>query len=123
MSGAAAGSSSRNRQNGSGRSGSSTRGGQKTDRSPTMRGMPLTSSGAIWVPSRERHSSPAWPAICATLADLPTPGGDSSSRLWSAARQRISAWAWLRVTVSASAGRSVMAVDRAGVQTRYFSES
>ena len=34
-------------------------GGQKTDRSPTMRGIPLTSSGAICVPSNDLHSKPA----------------------------------------------------------------
>ncbi len=35
------------------------RGGQKTERSPTMRGMPETSSGAICVPSSERQGRPA----------------------------------------------------------------
>ena len=41
-----------------GRSGRSSRGGQNTLRSPTIRGMPLTSSGAIWVPSSDRHGRP-----------------------------------------------------------------
>ena len=52
--------------NGSGRSGSRTRGGQNTDRSPTIRGMPLTSSGAICVPSSDRHgrSARTWRAWC-----------------------------------------------------------
>ena len=40
---------------GCGTSGNRTRGGQNTLRSPMMRGMPLTSSGAIWVPTSERH--------------------------------------------------------------------
>src|SRR2546425_66786 len=73
MSGVHAGNSSRNRQNGSGFSGRSTRGGQKTERSPTMRGMPLTSSGAICVPTSERHGSPA--AAPAWGGATPSPGG------------------------------------------------
>ena len=56
---ALAGISSRKRQNFSGVSGNSTRGGQNTVRSPTMRGTPLTSSGAIWVPNSDRQGRPA----------------------------------------------------------------
>ena len=65
-----------------------------------MRGMPLTSSGAICVPTSDLHGSFASAAACRTTSDLPTPGGDSSSTLCSWARQRISCLAWLRVTVS-----------------------
>ena len=55
-----------------------------------MRGTPLTSSGAICVPSSDLHGRPASAAACRTTSDLPTPGGDSSSTLCSCARQRMS---------------------------------
>ena len=79
------------------------RGGQNTERSPTMRGTPLTSSGAICVPSSERHGRPASAAAWDTISDLPTPGGDSNRKLCSCAMHWTSFLAWPSVMVSSFA--------------------
>src|SRR5262249_33600241 len=97
-SGGAAGSSSRNRQNGRPSSGNSSRGGQNTARPLTSLGTPDTSSGAICVPSSERTSRPASVATSRTTSDLPAPGGESKSTLSESARQRTSSFACDSVT-------------------------
>ena len=67
-----------------------------------MRGTPLTSSGAICVPSSDRQGRPASCAAWYTVSDLPTPGGASRRKLCSWAMHWMSFFACCRVIVSSS---------------------
>src|SRR5262249_23488074 len=95
-----------NRQKGLASSGRRTRGGQKTDRSPTTRGTPVTSSGAIWVPSSERQGRTAAAAARCTISVLPRPGGPSSKTLCCAASAGKILSTSRRVTVSSAGALS-----------------
>src|SRR5262245_24738371 len=65
-----------------------------------MRGMPLTSSGAICVPTSDRHGRFAAAADWYTQSDLPTPGPDRSRMLCRCAIERKICFACPSVTVS-----------------------
>ena len=82
--------------------------------------MPLTSSGAICVPSSERHGMPTSFAAWYTISDLPTPGGESSRKLCSCAMHCTSFFACFSVMVSSIALRaaSMIVPPRLGVAGR-----
>lgn len=50
------------------------RGGQNSLRPATIRGTPMMSSGASWLPSSETQGRPTAAANCSTMEDFPMPG-------------------------------------------------